>query len=250
MNEQTTETMSQTTQSAPETEKPTKEKKESLPVLAEERGVLIGKSLQEQYQYAQYIVTSGLFKEKFDTPSKVLVALQFVVSLGLDPIPGLKSCYVINGVPALYGDLPLALVLKSGKLKKMREWFFGKDGKEIPEDDLFTDAFGAACFVSRNEMDVQRRFTFDDADKAGLRSRSGSPWQKYPKRMLQCRARAWCLKDAFPEMLNSAPIAEYDYDILPESGGIEVQTPRKRESSLNDKFSRKPDIEVVSKEVE
>jgi hypothetical protein len=39
-----------------------------------------------------------------------------------------------------------------------------------------------------------------DAKRAGLWTKAG-PWQTYPRRMLQMRARSFALRDAFPDVL-------------------------------------------------
>lgn len=52
-----------------------------------------------------------------------------------------------------------------------------------------------------------RSFSMDDAIKAGLAGKQG-PWSQYPKRMRQMRARAFALRDVFPEVLRGMPVAE------------------------------------------
>ena len=62
----------------------------------------------------------------------------------------------------------------------------------------------------------------EDAQKAGLQGKSG-PWSQYPKRMRQMRARAFALRDVFPDVLRGMPIAEEvmdtpaERDITPRS---------------------------------
>jgi hypothetical protein len=43
-------------------------------------------------------------------------------------------------------------------------------------------------------------FSVSDAKRAGLWGKSG-PWANYPERMLKYRARGFCLRDAFPDVL-------------------------------------------------
>lgn len=47
----------------------------------------------------------------------------------------------------------------------------------------------------------------EDARKAGLAGKQG-PWTSYPKRMRQMRARAFALRDVFPDVLRGMPVAE------------------------------------------
>ena len=60
-----------------------------------------------------------------------------------------------------------------------------------------------------------RRFTKQDAEKAGLWTKDGT-WKNYPKRMLQMRARAFACRDAIPEALKGIAVAEEVMDIAPE----------------------------------
>ena len=50
-------------------------------------------------------------------------------------------------------------------------------------------------------------FSVEDAKKAGLWGKQG-PWQQYPKRMLQMRARGFAVRDAFPDVLRGLITAE------------------------------------------
>jgi hypothetical protein len=55
----------------------------------------------------------------------------------------------------------------------------------------------------------------EDAKRAGLAGKQG-PWQQYPKRMLQMRARAFALRDVFPDVLRGVYVAEEAADMPPE----------------------------------
>lgn len=173
--------------------------------------MLTPRTIESQFRYAAALCKSRMVPKAFDTPEKVLAGLQFAYELGLKPMTALRQIMVLNGTPALFGDLPLSLVRQSGKLRKIREYWYDKNGKELPPMAKPDELFGAYCEVHRwtEEDPVVRVFTLDDAEKARLLGKEG-PWKQYPKRMLQCRARAWALKDAFPDVLSGAAIAEYD----------------------------------------
>lgn len=209
---------------------------------ANEKGLLIGSSLEEQFRLAAAYCRSGLVPKAFDTPEKVLLGMQYARELGLQPITALRQIAIVNQVPNLWGDLPLSLVLKSEKLELIQETFFDKNNQPFQGAG---DAFGAACKVKRKgiEGEVVRSFTMADAERAGLTSKD--TWKKYPKRMLQCRARAWALKDLFPDILNGVAIMEYDHGTIPNADdpGQPINT---RKSSLNDKFSEIPQTNVLT----
>ncbi len=54
---------------------------------------------------------------------------------------------------------------------------------------------------------IERRFSVQDARRAGLWGRPG-PWSQYPQRMLQMRARAFALRDAFADVLGGLYLRE------------------------------------------
>lgn len=185
---------------------------------AQKSGLLVGSNLEEQYRIAKYYLTSKLLPARFDTAEKILVAMQMCYELNLKPLTGMRQIAVINGTPTIYGDLPLALVQASGKLESNEEFFLDESGMKVCAENknLTAEVFGACCAVKRvGQPEKSVYFMVSDAKIAGLwnkKGRSGepTPWVLYPRRMLQCRARAQALKDAFPDILNGIQIAEYD----------------------------------------
>jgi len=77
----------------------------------------------------------------------------------------------------------------------------------------------AWCSVKRAGQDPEtREFSRADAERAGLWNKDGT-WKKYPKRMLQMRARGWSLRDVFADVLCGLSIREEvrDYNIADQS---------------------------------
>lgn len=96
------------------------------------------------------------------------------------------------------------------------------------------DGGTAVCRVKRRgESEEVRTFSMDDAKVAGLLGKSG-PWTQYPKRMRQMRARAFALRDVFPDVLRGMPIAEEVMDI-PQAGVTSNEQPRAAIESQADK---------------
>ena len=209
-----------------------------------ENGVVTPKNIDEAYRYSVAIQKSGLAPKQFDTAEKIMVAMQLAQELGLMPLSALKSMYVVNGTPALFGDLPLALVRKSGHLEYIKEIQFDKDGKET---DGESEVVKATCIIKRKgEPETSRSFSWAEALKAGLTG--SNTYAKYRKRMLQMRARSHALKDVFSDVLLGVAIQEYDFE------GVEREvTPAKEDkpktSALNDILSKtdvpKPEMENV-----
>lgn len=177
-----------------------------------ERGLQAG-NLDGLYRVAKAYHQAKFF-EHFKSPEQILVAMNMALELGLQPTLALRQMYVLKGTPHLWGDLPLAAVMKSGKLKAMKESVYDKDGKEICSENKNMDADpeSAVCTVERTSpnLKVERSFTIKEADKAGLTKGSKDTWKIYVKDMLRYRARSRALKDLFGDVLNGVSIGEFD----------------------------------------
>lgn len=164
-------------------------------------GILNPENLQEALQMAEVLCKSSLIPKDFQgNPGNVLVAIQWGMELGLAPMQALQSIAVINGRPSLWGDAVIALC----KSHSVCEWI----------RETFDDEGTAVCTAKRrgDPEPVERRFSLEDAKKASLSGKPG-PWTQYPMRMLQMRARSWCLRDTFPDLLRGMAVAEESQDI-------------------------------------
>ena len=160
------------------------------------------KTFEQALTFAGYLADSDLVPKDFKgRPGNCLIAMQWGAELGLAPLQAIQNIAVINGRPALWGDSVLALVRSSPLCEFVLE-----------TDDGTT----ATCRVKRRgEPEQSRSFSVDDARAAGLHGKQG-PWQQYPKRMRQLRARAFALRDVFPDVLRGLPVAEEIMDGPPE----------------------------------
>lgn len=171
-------------------------------------------------------------------PGNILIAIQWGRELGLEPLQAMQSIAVINGRPAIWGDAMLALVRGSGLMESIRE-----ETIDDPDDGRI-----AICTIKRRgETEVQRTFSMEQAKRAGLAGKTG-PWQQYPDRMLQLRARGFGLRDVFPDVLRGVWIAEEARDTPVEPRDItpeEDPTParKKRATSAAKAVSEKLAIE-------
>ncbi|WP_368641734.1 recombinase RecT [Castellaniella ginsengisoli] len=159
-----------------------------------ERFSLTPQSLDEAMRFAEILSESTIVPKDFArNPGNILVAIQWGMELGLQPMQAMQNIAVINGRPALWGDAVIALVRSS----PLCEYIYESD-----------DGSTATIRVKRRGEEEQiRTFSMEDAQKAGLQGKSG-PWTQYPKRMRQMRARAFALRDVFPDVLRGMPIAE------------------------------------------
>jgi hypothetical protein len=135
--------------------------------------------------------------------ANALFAIQMGHHVGLSPTQALQTIAVINGKAALYGDGLLAAVRGSG----LCEWI---------KEDVEPGVSATCTTLRKGEKDpVSRTFTMELAETAGLiaRGKDGSPWKTYPDRMMQMRARAWCLRDVYADALMGIQSAEEIRDI-------------------------------------
>jgi hypothetical protein len=119
----------------------------------------------------------------------------------------LNSVCVINGRPGLFGDGFLAVIMSHPGFES------------IQEDDLvdIEKAKQATCRIKRRGMAERKvTFTMEMAKTAGLLAKDG-PWKTYPARQLQMRARGFCGRDLFADVLRGVKIAEEltDYSDYP-----------------------------------
>ena len=151
-------------------------------------------NFEQAVTFSQWLADSDLVPKDFrGKPANCLIAMQWGAELGLKPLQAMQNLAVINGRPALWGDAVIAIVRGSPICEYV-----------IETDDGET----ATCRVKRRgEAEQVRTFSMADARAAGLAGKPG-PWTQYPKRMRQMRARAFALRDVFPDVLRGMPVAE------------------------------------------
>lgn len=152
--------------------------------------------------FADIVSKSGMIpKDYIQKPGNIVVAVQMGVEIGLKPMQSLQNISVINGRPSLWGDALIALVKNSPVCEYIKE-SFSSDGKV------------AYCEVKRKDEKEPhiRSFSLEDARIAGLLEKDN--WKKYPKRMIQLRARAWALRDVFPDVLLGMQVTEEMEDFV------------------------------------
>jgi hypothetical protein len=173
------------------------------------------RTFEQALTFAGYLADSDMVPKDFKgRPGNCLIAMQWGAELGLKPLQALQNLAIINGRPSLWGDAVIALVRASPLCEFV-----------IETDDGAT----ATCRVKRRgEPEQSRTFSTDDAKAAGLQGKQG-PWSQYPKRMRQMRARAFALRDVFPDVLRGLPVAEEVMDMPAERfmGAVEEVSPPK-----------------------
>lgn len=161
---------------------------------------------------AHTLACSSLVPDAYrGAPNDCFVAINMGAELGMEPFQAIQSIAVIDGKPCLYGDGLIGVVRASSKC----EWI---------EEEISPDGKSAVCRTMRkgDRNPIERSYSMSDAMQAGIDSKPN--WRKHPKRMLQMRARAYCLRDAYPDLLKGlgmveemidhenapAPVTDYD----------------------------------------
>jgi len=165
----------------------------------------------EMMQMADRFADSNMVPKDFiGKPGNVLVAIQWGMEIGLKPLQAMQNIAVINGRPCLWGDAVIALARSSAACEY------------IIETQTATEA---TCKVKRRgEAEQVRTFSMTDAKLAGLSGKQG-PWTQYPKRMMQMRARAFAIRDVFPDVLKGLAFAEEVMDLPRDMGLVQQVAP-------------------------
>lgn len=175
-------------------------------------------TLNEAIQFSEMLASSSMVPKAYQgKPNDVLVCLQWGYEMGMAPMQALQNIAVINGKPSMYGDSAMALVQASPVCEDIEE-YFENEGTPNPV---------AVCVAKRKgRTPVIFKFSVEDAKRAGLWGKTG-PWQAYPKRMMQMRARGFALRDAFPDVLRGLITAEeaHDYPVDEKSAPVPRQAP-------------------------
>lgn len=165
-------------------------------------------TLDEAMRFSDMLASSSMVPKAYQgKPQDILVCVQWGYEMGLAPMQALQNIAVINGKPSVYGDAAMALVQASPVCEDIEEFFEG-EGTPNPI---------AVCVAHRKgRKPVTAKFSVEDAKRAGLWGKQG-PWQAYPKRMMQMRARGFALRDAFPDVLKGLITAEEAQDYPEEA---------------------------------
>lgn len=156
---------------------------------------LVPQTLDDVYRLATAIAKSGLAPAQMRTPEAITVAILTGLELRLPPMFALNKIAVINGRPTLWGDAIPGILWSNGF--KLNERLEGTGDDRV-----------AICDVTRpGGQTITRSFSVADAKAAKLWGKQG-PWQQFPDRMLQMRARSFAARDGAADVLGGLYVAE------------------------------------------
>lgn len=200
---------------------------------------IVPANVEQAWRMAQAVHAASMAPKGFTKPEQIMVAMMHGMEVGLTPMAALQSIAVVNGMPTIWGDGALGLVRASGLLDDFAE--------EVTGDGM---AMVATCTVRRvrQRSPVVRTFSAEDAKRAGLWGKSG-PWQSYPRRMLQMRARSYALRDGFADVLRGLHVHEEARDITPYSETHTVPSERVTIAALEAQAEDVADVDPETGEV-
>jgi hypothetical protein len=137
------------------------------------------------------LAESGYFRDVRQAAQAVVKVLAGM-ELGIGPIRAMTDLYVIEGKVGVGAGVIASRIKASGKY----------DYRVVRLDDTECEILFAQILPGgKRETLGTSRFTMDDARKAGLLSRPGSSWQRFPRNMLFARALSngarWFTPDVF-----------------------------------------------------
>ena len=166
---------------------------------------LIPTDVDQALKISEMFAKSDLVPDNYrNKPANIFLAVSAGASLGLAPFQAMQNITVINGKPSIWGDALLAMVRNDKRCLSVKETIEGEGTTRT-----------ATCSVSRlapnGETEViSSSFSMGNAQKAGLLNKK--PWQSYPDRMLQMRARGFALRDAFADVIGGLITTEEAQD--------------------------------------
>lgn len=157
---------------------------------------IVPTSIEEVFRLATAISRSGLAPRDMSTAEALTVAIMHGMEIGLPPLQAINRIAVVNGRPTVWGDAIPALLWAAGF--KIKEWIDGEG-----------DARAAHCTITRrpDKTEVTRSFSVAQARTARLWGKAG-PWQQFPDRMLQMRARGFAARDGASDVLGGLYLKE------------------------------------------
>ena len=137
-------------------------------------------------------LASGGLLPKGCTREEAFARIVAGATMGMQPIQAINGIAMINGHPTLHSDSIPCTVMASGLVRGMKYKFEGEG-----------DNMSCTFYVRRKGVEEYQEWTYsmEDARKAGLLS--NPVWQKHPKKMLFNRARTWCFRNTFPDVIGN-----------------------------------------------
>lgn len=170
-----------------------------------ERGLVLA-TIDDMWRFSAILADTDMVPKSYKGKAgNCFIAIQLGMELGITTMQAVQNIAPINGKPSLYGEIGLALVEASGKLKNRHGFYEGK---------RYDDEYKYVAMVQRvGRKPYMTEFSVGQAKTAGLWGKEG-PWTNYPDAMLMWRAIWPGLINQFPEVLKGVGCAEIQQDVI------------------------------------
>lgn len=207
-------------------------------------GLSLVSNLDKLVEYAKILLKSGFLPKHITSPEQVIAIIAKGKELNIPDMQALSSIYIVNGVPALTGQLMLALIRRS----KLLEDF------SIEYDEQ------GNCYVTMKRQGyspIRVSFTWEEARALGLDKKEN--YIKQPATMFQWRAIAKCARLVFPDVIAGCyALEELDVKLNEEGEVLEVENTYEISDYVKSKIPNYQDFlsfdlndyEKLSKEIE
>jgi hypothetical protein len=187
--------------------------------------------MREVYQIATIFSASNLVPdcyrggEKSVGRANCFAALSMGFELGIAPMQALSHIVVVNGRPAIDGQLAISLANKRANIIGGISYDEGGEG----------DA--QYCIAWTTDRDTRERkdykITIADAKKAGWFNKAHSHWQKDPRLMLRYRAASYLIRTNYPDAVMGLHTVDELEDAEAQKVEAKVQEVQSRLDNLN-----------------
>ena len=187
-----------------------------------ENGNLVLTSGDQLWWLANRVIMGGLAPKGMGNASSVFLAMIAGMEVGLNPMQSMQGIMVVNNRTTMWGDVAFAKCLASPLCLGIREWIEGEGEGAVAHCE---------CVRKGWPEPVHRTFSWAWAKKADLHTKE--TYQKYPLRMIQMRARAFALRDAFADVLKGMGIAEEAMDFVDVTAAEVAPQPSAKAKTLD-----------------
>jgi hypothetical protein len=177
-------------------------------------GGLTPTTFQEAWSFANALAKSTIVPDRFrNKPADCFIAMEYAANLRVPTLTLMKHFMVVNGSPAIWGDLMLAIVMNHPQYEYHKRFTRGSGDQREGVFEIKRKG---------HELHIQT-FSVADAKRAELwLNPKKDPWLKYGERMLEWRAQGWGCRDKFPDALCGLISVEEARDI-PAGPTIEAE---------------------------
>lgn len=179
----------------------------------------------EMLKFAEMVSKTPFAPKDFQgRPEACAIAMLYGRQLGVGCLQAIQNIYVINGRPAIFGDLFWAIILSRPDFVDVEE--------KCDENGAWVK------LTRRGRTPKEATFTRKDAEKAGLWGKAG-PWTNYPGNQMLWRARTFAGRavwaDALRGMTSSYEADDYqgqtiEATVSTESTPAAITTPEQKKA--------------------